>query len=196
MDARWQASPRGAAGYHQPAAHNDGRQSGAPPPADISSEGRPGPSEEGCELIPKKILVPYRGTPQEERLLRSVCKTALAHRARLTVVRVLEVPMALQLDASNPPGKDRAEEHLQQARAILASTGIKAETCLLPAREAGPAIVAAAQAQGADLIVLEAPSEKPPGQSSLGRTVEYLLKKAPCEVWVSRLVRQAEGEAQ
>ncbi len=61
-------------------------------------------------------------------------------------------------------------------------------TELLQARSAGSAIVDEATDKGADAIILGATLRRQYGRLTIGDTVDYVLKHAPCEVI---LIRQA-----
>jgi len=63
---------------------------------------------------------------------------------------------------------------------------VEIETSLLQARDIGAAIVdEAAQAQ-ADTIVLGLPYRKRFGEFEVGETATYVMKNAPCRVWIVR----------
>lgn len=62
------------------------------------------------------------------------------------------------------------------------------ESELLQAREVGPALVDEAIERGVDLIIIGVPYKKRFGEFNLGKVAPYMLKNAPCRVW---LVRQA-----
>ena len=58
---------------------------------------------------------------------------------------------------------------------------------LLQAREVGAALVDEATERGADLLLVGLPYRKRfGGDFAIGRTIPYVLKHAPCEVWVVR----------
>ncbi len=97
------------------------------------------------------------------------------------------MPMAYALDAHHIPGADEAEHLLEQAEEVASESGVHVETELLKDRNAGHAIVEEARSVGADLVILEA-KDNGTGGSILGRTAEYVLKHAPCNVWISHLV--------
>jgi nucleotide-binding universal stress UspA family protein len=60
------------------------------------------------------------------------------------------------------------------------------ETELLQAREVGPALVEEAVERGIDLIIIGTNYKTPFGEFSLGDTAPYILKNAPCRVWLCR----------
>ena len=58
---------------------------------------------------------------------------------------------------------------------------------LLQARDVGAALVDEATERGADLLILGLPFRKRfGGDFAIGRTIPYVLKNAPCAVWVVR----------
>lgn len=134
----------------------------------------------------KNILVPYTGTDEDDRLLAAVCRIAKANKAKVSIVYVVEVPMALPVEAENFPDAEAADDILDRAETVAAEAGSSVETQILHAREAGAAIVELAHDSEADLIFMEAHRPTRFRFSLLGRTVEYVLKRAPCAVWVSR----------
>ena len=61
------------------------------------------------------------------------------------------------------------------------------EPVLLQARDVGAALVDEASERGADLLVTGLPYRKRfGGDFAIGRTIPYVLKNAPCAVWVVR----------
>ena len=136
------------------------------------------------------ILLPYKGSSSEEELLRVVSRIARAFKARISVVHIIEVPMALPLDAENLPGVNEANAVLVKAEGIARSAGARVDTDVLRARDAAHAIVEEAVRRNVDLIFMEASERTRLGTITLGRTVEYVLKKAPIPVFISRLTIQ------
>jgi nucleotide-binding universal stress UspA family protein len=134
------------------------------------------------------ILVPYKGSEIEDELLRMTCRIARQIKARVLIVHVLEVPMALALDAHNVPGTEEGEALLEHAEEVASESGVRVETELLKDRSAGHAVVEEARSVGADLVIMEATPERGTGIPTVGYTAEYILKHAPCNVWISHLV--------
>ena len=50
----------------------------------------------------------------------------------------------------------------------------------------GTAVVEEAIEAGVDLVMLGIPFRKKFGELDLGKTIPYVLKNAPCDVWVYR----------
>jgi nucleotide-binding universal stress UspA family protein len=68
------------------------------------------------------------------------------------------------------------------------------EPVLLQARDVGAALVDEAAERGADLLILGlAYRRRFGGDFAIGRTIPYVLKNAPCAVWVVREPMPEEG---
>src|SRR5438309_1683014 len=79
-----------------------------------------------------------------------------------------------------------ADRVLDPFEQIAAETDKPNETESLQARDIGTAIVEEAVEAKADLILLGMPYRRKFGEFDLGRTIPYVLKNAPCEVWLCR----------
>ena len=104
----------------------------------------------------------------------------------ITAVVVIEVPPELPLEAHMLEEEGAAKRTLEAARAIGAARGVNVRTQTLRARLAGEAVVAEAEASGADLVVLRAPRRAVGRRGTIfGKTVDHVLKHAPCRVMVA-----------
>jgi APA family basic amino acid/polyamine antiporter len=140
----------------------------------------------------RTIVAPVIRTGETEEALVAAARLAAERGATVAVVTVIEVPLALPLDAELPDDEDAAEELLDDAQALVESYGVRAVTRLVRARKAGPAIVDDARRRSAELIVLGAPRRAVGGRRRLfGGTVDYVLREAPCRV----LIAAGAGEA-
>ena len=148
----------------------------------------------------KSIVVPVTGTPGDERVLDLAGEMVDKGAATVTLVYVVEVMQSMPLDAELPAEIDRGEAVLdaaeRTARRFLGNKSDQVVTELLQARSAGAAIVDEAIERDADAIVMAACNRKVCGKTTLGDTVEYVLKNAPCEVVVLRqgLPEKTNGE--
>ncbi len=138
------------------------------------------------KLQVRTILVPILAT-SPSGLLEMACKFAREDRSQVTALYVIEVPMALPLSAPLPKETAAAQRALDRAQAIAAEYGVPIETRVVQARLAGRLIVETAEDVKADLILLEAGRRKQLGEILFGRTVDYVLRNAPCRVLVSNL---------
>jgi len=93
----------------------------------------------------------------------------------------------MPLDADIAARSEEAQRILDRAETTAESKRAKLEPVLLQAREVGAALVDEATEREADLLVVGLPYRKRfGGDFAIGRTIPYVLKHAPCEVWVVR----------
>jgi len=137
-------------------------------------------------MRPKKVLVPVNGSKVDEEAIRLSCGLAKKAGGKIYVTYVIQVDRTLPLDAEIGPQIDRAEQVLAQAECIAEEQDCNVETDLLQAREIGPAVVDEAIERGVDLITIGISYEKEFGEFSLGGTIPYVLKNAPCQVLIYR----------
>jgi nucleotide-binding universal stress UspA family protein len=133
-----------------------------------------------------KILVPVEGTPRDDEVLRLAALLARQDKAVLLAIYVIEIQRMLPLETENAPQIERGELVLQHAEQVTKQNGVRADTDLLQARIAGPALVDEANERGVDLIIMGVPYREPRGELFLGNTAIYVMKNAPCQVWLCR----------
>jgi nucleotide-binding universal stress UspA family protein len=143
------------------------------------------------EERPKRILVPVKGVAVDDEAMRLAYTYALAKKGKgrnigVDVVYVVEVPHALPLDAQDEAGIEKGEKALDHAERAARELGLDVDASILQARSAGAAIVDMARESGSEMIVMAVPYHKKLGELDLGRTLPYVLKHAPCRVWVCR----------
>ena len=137
-------------------------------------------------MRPKKVLVLVNGSEADEEAIRLSCRLAKKVGGKIYVAYVIQVDRTLPLDAEVRSQIDRAEQVLDQAECIAEEQDCDVETDLLQAREIGPAVVDEAIERGVDLITIGISYEKEFGEFSLGSTIPYVLKNAPCRVLIYR----------
>jgi nucleotide-binding universal stress UspA family protein len=135
-------------------------------------------------------VLPISGGATDQRLLESAARLCHRRKADVTLVYVVEVEQSMPLDAELPEEVNSGEAVLRLAsdtlRREMDSPAVHVYTELLQARSAGAAIVDEATDKNADIIVLGATLRRQYGYLSVGDTVDYVLKYAPCEVIVIR----------
>ena len=141
-----------------------------------------GPS---LEIEYRTIVVPVVRSPESEDALIAAARVAAERRATIAIVHVLEIPLDRPLDADMGALEDRADELLDDAKALVEEYGVRAVTRFVRARSAGRAIVAEAVARNAEVIVLGAPRPRYAGAKIFGRTADYVLKASPTRVLVT-----------
>ena len=136
------------------------------------------------EGIYSKILVPLKLGPIGEEVLATAIKLAEERSCTVDVVHVLRVPLDKPLEARLPEAEERAKESLQEAQELAREHNVLIEGRLVRARALGEAIVTHAREQEADLIVMGSAPRWRRQSRFFSPTVDYVLRKAPCEVMV------------
>ncbi|HVG00340.1 MAG TPA: universal stress protein [Chloroflexia bacterium] len=147
----------------------------------------------------KRILVPVKGSDIDEEAMRLAYTYALAKIGKgrnisVDVVYVVEVPHALPLNAELSVEIEKGERALDKAEVTAREMGLNVDASILQARSAGAAIVDVARESGAELIVMATSYQKKLGELDLGRTLPYVLKHAPCRVWICRAPMPEEDD--
>lgn len=137
-------------------------------------------------LDAKKILVAINGNATDSTIISLAAQIARRTKGQVSAIYVIEVRRTLALDADLAEEKLQADAILDRAERVAESLHQEIETEILQARDIGTAIVGEAVDTEADLIVMGIPYRRKFGDFDLGRTVPYVLKHAPCEVWVCR----------
>ena len=132
----------------------------------------------------RSILVPVKLGPIGVEVFATALRLAEEHGASLAALHVVLVPLDERLEAPLYDEHERSASSLAEARLLAAEHGVEVETEVVRARAIGSAVIEHALERGADLVVLGS-SPRWRRQSRLfGPTVEYVLRKAPCEVMV------------
>lgn len=93
----------------------------------------------------------------------------------------------MPLDADIAARSEGAQQILDHAELIAEGLKARLEPVLLQARDVGAALVDEATERQADLVLVGLSYRKRyGGDFAIGRTIPYVLKHAPCEVWVVR----------
>lgn len=134
----------------------------------------------------ERILVPIAGVEADKVALRLACDTARSNKAQVFVIHVMEVKRSLPIDAEIGSQVDRGEEILEEAEEIGRQAKMPIESELLQSRQEGPAIVDEAVERAVDTIIFGLPYQRRYGEFSVSEAASYVLKNAPCEVWLCR----------
>ena len=134
-----------------------------------------------------RAVVALNGGPSDPRILRLVLELAKPAHAEVVAVHVVEIDWTLPLDASVAERSEEAQRVLDIAETQAEHAKYALEAVLVQARDVGAALVDEAVERDADLLVLGLPYRKRfGGDFAIGRAVPYVLKNAPCAVWVAR----------
>ena len=133
----------------------------------------------------RRILVPVDPNVTSGRAVELACRLGEAQKAEIVLVHVVAVPRVLPLNHPLPEATRRGERALTLGHVISAEHGLPCRTRLLTERSVAGAIVRAAREERADLIVM-ALADPADGEDRFSRTVQEVLRRAPCEVLVDR----------
>lgn len=132
-------------------------------------------------------MIALSGAPSDARIVRLVAELARATKAEMVAVHVVEIDWSLPLDADIAGRSEEVQRVLDMAEAVAEELRQTLDAVLLQARDVGAALVDEASERDADLLVLGLPYRKRfGGDFAIGRTIPYVLKNAPCAVWVVR----------
>jgi nucleotide-binding universal stress UspA family protein len=135
----------------------------------------------------RRLLVPVLPGQPSDAAMDLACQLASERGARIVALSVVEVPLDRTLSAELGVDERTANRELDEAVAIGESYGVRVVGRLERAHAPGPAIVAEAEARNAEIIVLGSPRRTltVTNLAVFGKTVDYVLKHAPCRVLVA-----------
>jgi APA family basic amino acid/polyamine antiporter len=132
----------------------------------------------------KKILVPMKLGIIGEEMLATAIRLASDHDAEVQALHVIRVPLEQPLDGEMLDEEERAEASIAEAKLLGAEHDVIVEGVTIRARAIGHAIVARAEEAGSDLIVLGSAPRWRRQSRFFSPTVDYVLRRAPCEVLI------------
>jgi nucleotide-binding universal stress UspA family protein len=129
-----------------------------------------------------------------EEMAATACRLAVEAEATVIGVSAIVIPVREPLDAPRPERERQVESVQAMARSLAEEFGVKYVGVVERTRSPGRLIVNTAIEHGAALIVVGAP-DKPRLARSVqeqffGRTVDFILRKAPCRVIVTHFPTQ------
>jgi nucleotide-binding universal stress UspA family protein len=164
-----------------------GRPNRRSQPVDVPPRGTPTQVTDPQSGAFRRAILALAGGGCDDRIVRLAVELGKQSHAELIGVHVVEVGFSLPLDADIAARSDEAQQILDHAEGRAEALKARLEPILLQAREVGAALVDEATERDADLLVVGLPYRKRfGGDFAIGRTIPYVLKHAPCEVWVVR----------
>jgi nucleotide-binding universal stress UspA family protein len=135
----------------------------------------------------RRAILALSGGTVDDRIVQLAAELGRAGHGELIGVHVVEVGWAMPLDADIAARSEEAQRILDHAETAAERRKARLDPVLLQAREVGAALIDEATEREADLLVVGLPYRKRfGGDFAIGRTIPYVLKHAPCEVWVVR----------
>jgi nucleotide-binding universal stress UspA family protein len=133
------------------------------------------------------ILVAVTGTPLDKELVSLACNIARQKKVEVFAVYGIQVPRTLPVDAEMPSETHQAREALEHAEALADRLNAHVEAEIIQSRHFGQSLVDEADNHGCALVVLGLPYRVGrQGHFDLDETADYVLKNAPCRVWIVR----------
>jgi nucleotide-binding universal stress UspA family protein len=142
------------------------------------------PSEHLPETQYSSILVPMKLGLIGEEMIATAVKLAQERGADVEALHVIRVPLDRSLDSELDIEEERAAASLAEAALLGADHGVAVHGETVRARSIGEAIVKEAERGGADLIVLGSAPRWRRQSRFFSPTVDFVLRKAPCEVLI------------
>jgi APA family basic amino acid/polyamine antiporter len=161
---------------------------GAPPPQDV------------LELPNGPIVVPLEELgPIAEEMMATACRLAIDNKVPVVGVSAISVPMREPLDAPRPEREAAVALVQEMAHSLANDYGIEYRAVVARTRSPGRTIVDAVIEHDAALIVIGSPEKHrlaaSRAEAFFGRTVDFVLRKAPCRVIVTHFPADAELDA-
>jgi len=132
----------------------------------------------------RRILVPMKIGLIGEEMVATAIKLAAEHGADVEALHAIRVPMELPLDAELFDQDERAESSLAEAALLGSENGVTVRGTTVRTRAIGRAIVDHAVEVDADVIVLGSSPRWRRQSRFFSPTVDYVLRRAPCEVLI------------
>ena len=134
----------------------------------------------------KRVVIALNGGSSDGPIVALASRFAKSG-TDLTAVHIVEIDWTLPLDADIAGHSEEAQRVLDMAESVAEDNKARLTPILLQARDVGAALVDEASERNADLLVVGMPYRKRfGGEFAIGRTIPYVLKNAPCAVWVVR----------
>jgi len=129
-----------------------------------------------------QILVPIVGSRVTDEMMVLACQLATEKKSSVDGLYVIEVPLNLPLDARLTVEREKADKVLAMAGRVADAFKVKYTPHVITARQAGKAIVEEAVDRRSEVIILGTMRKRRIGNLVFGRTADYVLDHAPCEV--------------
>ncbi|MBM3308350.1 MAG: universal stress protein [Candidatus Eisenbacteria bacterium] len=137
----------------------------------------------------RKILVAVDGSGHFDSAVAAAARLAACGGAKLTVCHAFYIPESYRADLGDELRagmRQDAEDILAHAAAVAKEHGVAADTRLLEQPHAAEAVVALAESEGADLIVVGARGHSKDEAWTLSSVSETVARLAACSVLIVR----------
>lgn len=142
----------------------------------------------------RNILVAVSGKELDTEIVTLACNLSKTKKGSVFVVFGIEVPRKLPIDAELPEETATASTALETAASVAQQVQVHIEPEIIQSRHFGQSLVEEAIAHECVLLIVGLPYQIGVGGNfDLGETADYVLKNAPCKVWLVRGQRAELG---
>lgn len=141
-------------------------------------------TEAAVTVMMGSVLIVYSHDIRSEHMLAVAARVARRERAELLVAYVIEVPLAMPLDAEMPAERAEALGTFAVAESIARKNNVDVRTEIVRARQVATGALELARKTDAHLIIVGAYREGTYTGAPLGRAIELIAAQAPCDVLI------------
>lgn len=151
---------------------------------------RPPESDEGSDPGFDRIMLAYDGSKQAVAASSELRKFGWQDGAHIEVVTVAPSTNFLGDEYAAPVPIQELQMQMQaetvRLKDVLVGDGDQVDVTMVKEQHVGNAIVETAKRSHTDVVVLGESGHSPLGNLLLGSTTKYVMRHAPCSVWISR----------
>lgn len=141
-------------------------------------------TEADVEQLIGSVVVVFSEEIHSENMMALTARLARRARARLLAVYVIEVPHQLPIDAEMEKEQRAALSVLARAEAIARKQNVEIQTETIPARHVSQGVLDLVKTRNVHMIVLGSYREGRYIDAPLGRSIELIAARAPCNVLI------------
>jgi nucleotide-binding universal stress UspA family protein len=135
----------------------------------------------------RNVLVALSGKDLDAEVVTMACNVAKMKKSSVFAVYGIEVPRKLAVDAEMPEETVAAQRALERASSVADQLKTRVEQEIIQSRHFGQSVVDEAEAHDCALVILGLPYQLGmAGHFDLGDKADFILKNAPCRVWLVR----------
>jgi len=141
------------------------------------------------------LLVAVTGSDLDREVMTLACKVAQEKKAPIFAVYGIEVPRTKAIDDEMPTETEKAHQALDCVATVAQQLHMVIEPEIVQSRHFGHSLVDEAEAHDCALLIMGLPYRIGVGGQIEGtEALEYVLRSAPCKVWVVRGLPQEKTE--
>jgi nucleotide-binding universal stress UspA family protein len=153
-------------------------------PPSSAAERAASKTEQDVEAMIGSVIVVFSEEIHSEHMLALAARLARRERAELLATYIIEVPHTLPIDAEMEQEHRAALDALATAEAIARKNNVEIRTEVVPARQVWQGVLDLAKRRDAHLVVVGSYREGKYSEAPLGRNIEMIAAKAPCDVLI------------